>query len=47
VMVTDTAFYRNNAYHSRMDTADRLDYGKMAKVVNGIFTYVIENDKKS
>ena len=47
VMVTDTAFYRNNAYHSRMDTADRLDYGKMAKVINGIFTYVIETEKKS
>ena len=45
VMVTDTSFYRNDAYHTRRDTADRLDYGKMAKVVNGIFTYVIENDK--
>ena len=47
VMVTDTSFYRNDAYHTRRDTADRLDYGKMAKVVNGIFAYVIEIDKKS
>ena len=32
VMVTDTAFYRNKAYHTAEDTADRLDYQKMAEV---------------
>jgi peptidase M28-like protein len=40
VMITDTAFYRNTAYHSMTDTADRLNYEKMAQVVYGIFTYV-------
>jgi hypothetical protein len=33
VMVTDTAFYRNNFYHKSGDTPDRLDYSRMAEVV--------------
>lgn len=33
LMVTDTAFYRNQVYHGPGDTPDRLDYGRMAKVV--------------
>ncbi len=33
VMITDTAFYRNEAYHALEDTADRLDYSRMSKVV--------------
>lgn len=41
VMITDTAFYRYSAYHGMADTADRLDYDKMAQVVYGIFTYVL------
>ena len=44
VMVTDTSFYRNDAYHSRADTADRLDYQKMAQVVLGVYNYVIETN---
>lgn len=36
MMLTDTAFYRNKAYHSADDTADRLDYGRMAKVIDGV-----------
>lgn len=36
VMVTDTAFYRNKEYHQQGDTADRLDYQKMAWVVEGV-----------
>jgi hypothetical protein len=32
-MVTNTAFYRNTAYHTGHDTADRLDYDRMAMVV--------------
>jgi Zn-dependent M28 family amino/carboxypeptidase len=35
-MVTDTAFYRNPNYHTYGDTADRLDYEKMAEVVLGL-----------
>jgi Zn-dependent M28 family amino/carboxypeptidase len=44
VMVTDTSFYRNQAYHSRRDTAERLDYFKMAEVVGGVFAYVAQPD---
>jgi hypothetical protein len=32
-MVTDTSFYRNQVYHTTEDTADRLDYLRMSKVV--------------
>ena len=40
VMVTDTAFHRNTDYHTEDDTADRLDYNRMAKVVQGAFAAV-------
>jgi len=40
IMVTDTAFYRNRAYHEKKDTADRLDYERMAKVVTGVYEAV-------
>jgi Zn-dependent M28 family amino/carboxypeptidase len=36
VMLTDTAFYRNLAYHTEHDTADRLDYGKIEQVAIGV-----------
>jgi Zn-dependent M28 family amino/carboxypeptidase len=42
VMLTDTAFYRNQAYHTDKDTYDRLDYGSMAKVIFGLFKYLEE-----
>jgi len=35
-MITDTAFNRNKSYHTAGDTADRLDYRRMAMVVRGI-----------
>jgi hypothetical protein len=37
IMVTDTAFMRNLAYHGPNDTPDRLDYDRMAKVVLGVY----------
>ena len=37
IMVTDTAFNRNRQYHRRGDTADRLDYARMAQVVQGVY----------
>jgi hypothetical protein len=40
VMVTDTAFFRNDQYHLAGDTAERLDYGRMAKVVQGVFEVI-------
>jgi len=36
VMVTDTAFYRYRHYHQSTDTPDRLDYARMARVVEGL-----------
>jgi Zn-dependent M28 family amino/carboxypeptidase len=36
VMVTDTAYLRNPNYHTPDDTADTLDYQRMAAVVDGI-----------
>lgn len=42
VMITDTSFYRNFAYHTPEDTLDRLDYIKMAEVVQAVFGYVKE-----
>ena len=42
VMVTDTAFNRNFAYHTAGDTAGRLDYDRMGQVVEGIYQVVIE-----
>ncbi|MCL2076461.1 MAG: M20/M25/M40 family metallo-hydrolase [Betaproteobacteria bacterium] len=37
VMITDTAFYRNKNYHTPDDTAEKLDYQKMAQVVEGVY----------
>ncbi|MFZ1614241.1 MAG: M28 family peptidase [Holophaga sp.] len=42
VMVTDTAFNRNRDYHTPQDTADRLDYVRMARVVQGVHGAVLE-----
>jgi Zn-dependent M28 family amino/carboxypeptidase len=41
VMITDTAFYRNTRYHENEDTADTLDYKRMAKVVQGVSAAVM------
>lgn len=41
VMITDTAFYRNQLYHQQGDTADRLDYKRMADVVVGVYEAVV------
>ena len=40
LMISDTAFYRSNNYHTSNDTPDTLDYEKMAKVVEGVFEMV-------
>ncbi len=36
VMVTDTAFLRNARYHEPTDTAETLDYERMARVAEGL-----------
>ncbi len=40
-MITDTAFYRNPNYHTVGDTADTLDYKRMATLVSGLKTALI------
>lgn len=42
LMVTDTAFLRNPNYHGAGDTADTLDYTRMAKVVRGVYAVAME-----
>ncbi len=36
-MVTDTAFMRNLNYHQADDTFEKLDYVRMAKVVQAVY----------
>ncbi len=38
VMITDTAFYRNERYHRADDTPETLDYPRMAKVARGVWS---------
>ncbi len=42
VMITDTAFFRNRAYHTKDDTPARLDYERMAFVVEALAVVVRE-----
>jgi hypothetical protein len=42
VMVTDTAPFRYPYYHSARDTADRIDYARMARVTSGLQAVVAE-----
>ncbi|MCE5195356.1 MAG: M28 family peptidase [Nitrospiraceae bacterium] len=36
-MITDTAFYRNKNYHKKGDTAETLNYDRMAEIVKGLY----------
>lgn len=47
LMITDTAFLRNNQYHLHGDTPERLNYEKMADVTGGIYEAVISLETKS
>ena len=40
IMVTDTAPFRYRHYHTRQDTADKIDFEKMARVVEGVHKVV-------
>ena len=42
VMVTDTALFRYPHYHLHSDTPDRLDYGRLARVVSGLVRVIDE-----
>lgn len=41
LMITDTAFFRNQNYHELGDKPDTLDYAKMAEVVKGVYGVVL------
>jgi len=41
VILTDTAFMRNENYHTKRDTPETLDYDKMSGVVDGVFNTAI------
>ncbi len=40
VLITNTAFYRNNRYHTARDTADTLDYPRLAEVIRGLYAAI-------
>ncbi|HEU4432387.1 MAG TPA: M28 family peptidase [Pyrinomonadaceae bacterium] len=42
IMITDTAFYRNPHYHTANDTEEKLDYKRMAMVVEGVYAAVMD-----
>ena len=42
IMITDTAPFRNPFYHTAQDTPDKLDYGRMARVVDGVGAVVAD-----
>jgi Zn-dependent M28 family amino/carboxypeptidase len=41
IMVTDTAFFRYEYYHSRGDTPEKIDYDRLARVTKGLAEVVI------
>jgi hypothetical protein len=41
IMITDTAFFRNPYYHTPLDTLHKLDFEKMARVVDGVRSVVV------
>jgi chemotaxis methyl-accepting protein methylase len=45
IMINDTSFLRNPNYHKETDTADTLDFEKMAEVVNGVTGALLSMNK--
>jgi len=42
VMITDTSYYRNANYHEKTDTIGTLNIDKMAEVIKGVFTAIVQ-----
>ena len=40
VMINDTSMLRNKNYHQEEDTIEKLDFEKMAEVVNGCYNAI-------
>ena len=45
IMITDSAFYRNKNYHTVDDTYEKIDYVRMAEVVNATYSAVVNASK--
>jgi Zn-dependent M28 family amino/carboxypeptidase len=41
LLITDTAFFRNENYHTPYDTIDTLNFDKMKEVVNGTYWFLV------
>ena len=46
VMITDTAFFRNPHYHRRSDTMDTLDFSFMARLVQSLVLFFVEQGRR-
>lgn len=44
IMVTDTALFRYPYYHSPLDTPDKIDFDRMARVVAGLKKVIVDLD---
>ena len=42
IMVTDTAFFRYEQYHTRQDTPEKIDYNRLARVTGGMAEVIAE-----
>ena len=42
IMVTDTAFFRYDHYHTQEDTPEKIDYDRLARVTKGLAEVVVE-----
>jgi Zn-dependent M28 family amino/carboxypeptidase len=42
IMITDTAFFRYDYYHTRQDTPEKIDYDRLARVTSGLAEVVAE-----
>lgn len=41
IMITDTALFRYPYYHTQLDTVDKIDFQRMARVVDGVEKVVV------
>lgn len=46
LMITDTSFFRNPHYHKPTDTAETLDYKRMAEVVRLLYAGVLKHARR-
>jgi len=42
IMITDTAFFRYDHYHTRQDTPEKINYERLARVTTGLTEVIVE-----